>query len=102
MCADVDWRNMLVVVSTRIENREKRFFLSHPMTLNLKRTFLFDISESTHSSYQIHLPFSWLCCYMAQMNPLIGPRLHQNTILIMAREWGNPLPDADTYSPEAH
>lgn len=31
----------------------------------------------------------WLCCYMAQMNPLIGPKLHQNTILIMAREWGN-------------
>uniref|UniRef100_A0A182K8J9 Probable proline--tRNA ligase, mitochondrial n=1 Tax=Anopheles christyi TaxID=43041 RepID=A0A182K8J9_9DIPT len=26
----------------------------------------------------------WLCCYMAQMNPLIGPKLHQNTILIMA------------------
>lgn len=30
---------------------------------------------------------------MAQMNPLIGPKLHQNTILIMAREWGNPLKD---------
>lgn len=27
------------------------------------------------------------------MNPLIGPKLHQNTILIMAREWGNPLKD---------
>lgn len=26
---------------------------------------------------------------MAQMNPLIGPKLHQNTILLMAREWGN-------------
>jgi V-type H+-transporting ATPase subunit e len=24
---------------------------------------------------------------MAQMNPLIGPKLHQNTILIMGREW---------------
>ncbi|KAK1122572.1 hypothetical protein K0M31_009017 [Melipona bicolor] len=29
----------------------------------------------------------WLCCYMAQMNPLIGPKLHKNTILMMAREW---------------
>ena len=28
---------------------------------------------------------------MAQMNPLIGPRLHQATILMMAREWGNPI-----------
>lgn len=28
---------------------------------------------------------------MAQMNPLIGPRMHANTILIMAREWGNPI-----------
>uniref|UniRef100_A0A6M2E0C8 V-type proton ATPase subunit n=1 Tax=Xenopsylla cheopis TaxID=163159 RepID=A0A6M2E0C8_XENCH len=35
----------------------------------------------------------WLCCYMAQMNPLIGPKLHQNTILLMAREWGNPITD---------
>ncbi|XP_015433186.1 PREDICTED: V-type proton ATPase subunit e 2-like [Dufourea novaeangliae] len=31
----------------------------------------------------------WLCCYMAQMNPLIGPKLSQNTILMMAREWSN-------------
>lgn len=30
---------------------------------------------------------SWLCCYMAQMNPLIGPRLDKHTILIMANEW---------------
>ncbi|XP_012283964.1 V-type proton ATPase subunit e 2 [Orussus abietinus] len=33
----------------------------------------------------------WLCCYMAQMNPLIGPKLPNTTILIMAREWGNPI-----------
>jgi len=33
---------------------------------------------------------------MAQMNPLIGPKMHQNTILIMAREWGNPIPDLET------
>ncbi|GAB0090508.1 V-type proton ATPase subunit [Sergentomyia squamirostris] len=44
----------------------------------------------------------WLCCYMAQMNPLIGPKLHQNTILIMAREWGNPLPDIDSWVPDEH
>lgn len=34
---------------------------------------------------------------MAQMNPLIGPQLHQNTLLIIAREWGFPIKDADTY-----
>lgn len=33
----------------------------------------------------------WLCCYMAQMNPLIGPKLSKGTILIMSREWGNEL-----------
>lgn len=33
--------------------------------------------------------YSWLCCYMAQMNPLIGPKLPKNTILMMAREWVN-------------
>jgi V-type H+-transporting ATPase subunit e len=38
---------------------------------------------------------------MAQMNPLIGPKLHQNTILIMAREWGKPLID-DGYVPTPH
>ncbi|RZF43052.1 hypothetical protein LSTR_LSTR001230 [Laodelphax striatellus] len=38
----------------------------------------------------------WLCCYMAQMNPLIGPKLERNTILLIASEWdGNPIePDA--------
>ncbi|XP_022185429.1 V-type proton ATPase subunit e isoform X1 [Nilaparvata lugens] len=37
----------------------------------------------------------WLCCYMAQMNPLIGPKLERNTILLIAREWDNNpiLPD---------
>ncbi|CAB3383336.1 Hypothetical predicted protein [Cloeon dipterum] len=33
----------------------------------------------------------WLCCYMAQMNPLIGPRLSNHTLLLIAREWGNPI-----------
>ncbi|XP_053976918.1 V-type proton ATPase subunit e 2-like [Hylaeus volcanicus] len=31
----------------------------------------------------------WLCCYMSQMNPLIGPKLNNVTILMMAREWTN-------------
>ncbi|KAG5873364.1 hypothetical protein JTB14_022967 [Gonioctena quinquepunctata] len=35
----------------------------------------------------------WFCCYVAQMNPLVGPKLDRNTILIMAREWGNPILD---------
>ncbi|XP_075223005.1 V-type proton ATPase subunit e 2-like isoform X1 [Lycorma delicatula] len=29
----------------------------------------------------------WLCCYMAQMNPLIGPKLDNKTILLIAKEW---------------
>lgn len=33
----------------------------------------------------------WLCCYMAQMNPLIGPRLDRKTIQIMAQSWNEPL-----------
>lgn len=33
----------------------------------------------------------WLCCYMAQMNPLIGPKLSNTTILMMASEWGTPM-----------
>ncbi|XP_054261098.1 V-type proton ATPase subunit e 2-like [Macrosteles quadrilineatus] len=33
----------------------------------------------------------WLCCYMAQMNPLIGPKIENKTLLLMAREWGNPV-----------
>lgn len=33
------------------------------------------------------LLFSWLCCYMAQMNPLIGPKLSQHTLLMIAKEW---------------
>ncbi|XP_077300367.1 V-type proton ATPase subunit e 2-like [Arctopsyche grandis] len=34
----------------------------------------------------------WLCCYMAQMNPLIGPKLSNHTVLMIAREWGNTIP----------
>ncbi|XP_033214504.1 V-type proton ATPase subunit e 2-like [Belonocnema kinseyi] len=34
----------------------------------------------------------WLCCYMAQMNPLIGPALKNNTLLLMAREWSDYIP----------
>lgn len=33
----------------------------------------------------------WLCCYMAQMNPLIGPKLDRHALLIMAKEWGDTL-----------
>lgn len=33
------------------------------------------------------------------MNPLIGPKLHQNTILIMAREWGNMIDLNETIEP---
>ncbi|CAD7082570.1 unnamed protein product [Hermetia illucens] len=35
----------------------------------------------------------WLCCYLAQMNPLIGPALNKNSILIIAKEWGNNIED---------
>lgn len=42
---------------------------------------------------------SWLCCFMAQMNPLMGPKLHQGTILMIAREWGNYPSDMDSYKP---
>ncbi|XP_018909271.1 V-type proton ATPase subunit e [Bemisia tabaci] len=33
----------------------------------------------------------WLTCYMAQMNPLLGPKLSNSTLLLMAREWGYPV-----------
>lgn len=34
----------------------------------------------------------WLCCYMAQMNPLIGPKLDRKVLLTIAKEWdSNPL-----------
>lgn len=34
----------------------------------------------------------WLCCYMAQMNPLIGPKITNTTLAIMSREWSNYKP----------
>jgi len=30
---------------------------------------------------------SWLCCYMCQMNPLIGPVIKQHVALVMQQEW---------------
>lgn len=44
-------------------------------------------------SYLFAFYYSWLCCYMTQMNPLIGPKLSMNEILIVAKEWGNPIED---------
>ncbi|KAG8230645.1 hypothetical protein J437_LFUL010662 [Ladona fulva] len=35
----------------------------------------------------------WLCCYLAQMNPLIGPKLSNHTLLLMAKNWGNGVED---------
>ena len=29
----------------------------------------------------------WLCCYMSQMNPLIGPVLETKALFAMKREW---------------
>ncbi|KAF8774715.1 V-type proton ATPase subunit e 2-like [Argiope bruennichi] len=29
----------------------------------------------------------WLCCYMAQMNPLIGPQLPTATLAVMKEVW---------------
>ncbi|KAF7995066.1 hypothetical protein HCN44_004538 [Aphidius gifuensis] len=33
----------------------------------------------------------WLCCYMAQMNPLIGPKLSSHTLMVMAKAWGEEV-----------
>ncbi|XP_028028396.1 V-type proton ATPase subunit e 2-like isoform X2 [Bombyx mandarina] len=33
----------------------------------------------------------WLCAYMAQMNPLIGPRLSNETLIWISRTWGNKI-----------
>ncbi|XP_034234605.1 V-type proton ATPase subunit e-like [Thrips palmi] len=35
----------------------------------------------------------WLCCYMAQMNPLIGPKLSNRTLMLMAKNWGGKIPN---------
>ena len=35
----------------------------------------------------------WLYCYMAQMNPLIGPDLKKNILLLMDRQWGHFKPE---------
>ncbi|GFS63003.1 v-type proton ATPase subunit e 2 [Nephila pilipes] len=29
----------------------------------------------------------WLCCYMSQMNPLIGPQLTRTTLAVMKEVW---------------
>ncbi|KAI9587729.1 hypothetical protein GQX74_003575 [Glossina fuscipes] len=43
----------------------------------------------------------WLCCYMTQMNPLIGPKLSRNEIMIIAKEWGHEIKNViDTNNPK--
>ena len=36
----------------------------------------------------------WLCCYMSQMNPLIGPVLETKALFAMKREWGGADEDS--------
>jgi V-type H+-transporting ATPase subunit e len=31
----------------------------------------------------------WFCCYMSQMNPLIGPILNQRTLIAVKQYWGD-------------
>ncbi|BFF98028.1 V-type proton ATPase subunit e [Drosophila madeirensis] len=33
----------------------------------------------------------WLCCYLAQLNPLIGPKLTQDTVRLIAKAWNHPI-----------
>ena len=48
-------------------------------------------------SYHHHMPHNchvlprllWLCCYMSQMNPLIGPELDRKALAAMSFYWGN-------------
>ncbi|XP_046386242.1 V-type proton ATPase subunit e-like [Ischnura elegans] len=35
----------------------------------------------------------WFCCYLAQMNPLIGPKLSNRTLILMAKQWGTGIDD---------
>ncbi|KAF6198998.1 hypothetical protein GE061_007021 [Apolygus lucorum] len=44
----------------------------------------------------------WLCTYMSQMNPLIGPKLKTHMILNIAREWGNAIKDLNTENSTMH
>ena len=30
----------------------------------------------------------WLCCYMSQMNPLVGPQVDRNALAAMHFYWG--------------
>lgn len=53
-------------------------------------------SKFIANKYLINL-YSWLICYLAQMNALIGPKLDQETILLIAKEWGPPVYDLDTW-----
>jgi hypothetical protein len=50
-------------------------------------SLIYDCSAMTVNIKIIVASFSWLCCYMAQMNPLIGPKLANTTLLLIAQQW---------------
>ncbi|XP_014257075.1 V-type proton ATPase subunit e-like [Cimex lectularius] len=33
----------------------------------------------------------YICTYLVQMNPLVGPRIKSVVLMNMAREWGNEI-----------
>ncbi len=67
-CPDTDWRMLLAFVS-----------VSHGIPLFVFAQLLLLMI--------LLFPFSWLCCYMAQMNPLIGPELNQKTLFAVRTYW---------------
>ena len=60
---------------------------------NTKDTFAMNhlITITHHMPHDCHvLPrLLWLCCYMSQMNPLIGPELDRKALAAMSFYWGN-------------
>lgn len=90
MCFNADGSNLLAFVSIFFS-----FFCS-PLCVLQMFDYVLSYDDTNHIFF---VYFSWLCCFMAQMNPLMGPRLHQGTLLIVAREWGNLPYDMKDYVP---
>ena len=49
--------------------------------------------DSGHLKSNFTLFFSWLCAFLFQLNPLLGPQLESNLIRVMQAEWDDINPE---------
>ena len=84
--------HMIITMKTITDEIIKR--LNHSITLSHLLYifyFFFSVIQVVLMLIGICCWLFWFCCYMSQMNPLIGPILNQRTLIAVKQYWVREL-----------